>query len=387
MSAPVPQGPRIAITGGAGFLGWHLRCAIRMRGWPAPVVVDRAGFEDPVRLREALAGVDAVAHLAGVNRGPEAEVEAGNPMLARTLVAALQAAGPGSGRLHLLFANSTHGRDRDAVPAASLTPYGRSKRQAGAILGEWAASAAAAGAAYTDIRFPHLFGEHGRPFYNSAVATFCHQLASGETPRIIVDSEVELLHAQSACDHILDAIEARTEGALSPAGRRMPVSEALARLQAMHATYADGSLPRFDGDFDVDLFNTLRSYRFPLHYPGRIELRSDARGHLFEAVKTGHGGQCFASTTHPGIVRGNHFHRRKIERFLVAGGEATIRVRRLFTANAHAFAVRGDAPVYIDMPTLHTHDIRNTGQGELFTLFWSHEIFDPAAPDTYPEAV
>ena len=104
-------------------------------------------------------------------------------------------------------------------------------------------------------------------------------------------------------------------------------------------------------------------------------------------MKTGHGGQCFASTTHPGVVRGNHFHRRKVERFLVAGGEATIRVRRMFTTDAHAFEVRGDAPVYIDMPTLHTHDIRNTGQGELFTLFWSHEIFDPAAPDTYPEAV
>ena len=212
-------------------------------------------------------------------------------------------------------------------------------------------------------------------------------LATSDTPKIIVDSEVELLHAQSACDLMLEAIDAGTGGPLSPQGLRMPVSEALARLQAMHATYADGTLPRFDTAFDLDLFNTLRSYRFPLHYPGRIELRRDASGYLFEAVKTGHGGQCFASTTHPGVVRGNHFHRRKVERFLVAGGEATIRVRRMFTADAHAFEVRGDAPVYIDMPTLHTHDIRNTGQGELFTLFWSHEIFDPAAPDTYPEAV
>ena len=383
MNLAAPAGARVAITGGAGFLGWHLRCAIRMRGWPEPVVVERACFDDPARLRDALAGVEVVVHLAGINRGPEAEVEAGNPRLARLLVEALQATAAGRSRLHLLFSNSTHGRD-PSVPAASLTPYGRSKREANAILGEWAATT---GARYTDIRFPHLFGEHGRPFYNSAVATFCYQLATGDTPKIIVDSEVELLHAQSACDLMLEAIDAGTGGPLSPEGLRMPVSEALARLQAMHATYADGTLPRFDTAFDLDLFNTLRSYRFPLHYPGRIELRSDARGHLFEAVKTGHGGQCFASTTHPGVVRGNHFHRRKVERFLVAGGQATIRVRRMFTTDAHAFEVRGDAPVYIDMPTLHTHDIRNTGQGELFTLFWSHEIFDPAAPDTYPEAV
>jgi len=379
-----PAGPRIAITGGAGFLGWHLRCAIRMRGWLEPVVVDHACFDDPTRLRDALAGIEMVVHLAGVNRGPEAEVEAGNPRLARALVDALQASAGTRGRLHLLFSNSTHGRDQGDAPTASLTPYGRSKRQANAILGDWTASA---GARYTDIRFPHLFGEHGRPFYNSAVATFCHQLATGDTPKIIVDGEVELLHAQSACDLILDAIDAGTGGPLSPAGRRMPVSEALARLQAMHATYADGTLPRFETAFDIDLFNTLRSYRFPLHYPGRIELRSDARGHLFEAVKTGHGGQCFASTTHRGVVRGNHFHRHKIERFLVTAGEATIRVRRMFTTDTHAFEVRGDAPVYIDMPTLHTHDIRNTGHDDLFTLFWSHEIFDPAAPDTYPEAV
>ncbi|MFN9152447.1 MAG: NAD-dependent epimerase/dehydratase family protein, partial [bacterium] len=291
MNPAAPAGPRIAITGGAGFLGWHLRCAIRMRGWLEPVVVDHACFDDPTRLRDALAGIEMVVHLAGVNRGPEAEVEAGNPRLARALVDALQASTGTRGRLHLLFSNSTHGRDQGDAPTASLTPYGRSKRQANAILGDWAASA---GARYTDIRFPHLFGEHGRPFYNSAVATFCHQLATGDTPKIIVDGEVELLHAQSACDLILDAIDAGTGGPLSPPGRRMPVSEALARLRAMHATYADGTLPRFETAFDLDLFNTLRSYRFPLHYPGRIELRSDARGHLFEAVKTGHGGQCFA---------------------------------------------------------------------------------------------
>ncbi len=384
MNVTAGDAPQVAITGAAGFLGWHLRCALRMRGWPAPVLVDRSVFEDPHRLREALAGVEVIAHLAGVNRGPEAEVVAANPRLAQTLVDALAATAHTRQRLHLLFSDSTHGRDAGGAAQAPSTPYGRSKADAGAILGEWAARA---GARYTDIRFPHLFGEHGRPFYNSAVATFCHQLATGGTPQVTVDGEVELLHAQSACDLILDAVEAGTGGVLSPAGRRMRVSEALARLQAMHATYADGTLPRFDDPLDLDLFNTLRSFRFPLHYPGRIELRSDARGHLFEAVKTVHGGQCFASSTRPGVLRGSHFHRRKIERFLVASGEATIRVRRLFTDEVHAFDVRGDVPVFIDMPTLHTHDIRNTGQGELFTLFWSHEIFDPAAPDTYPEAV
>jgi len=387
MSEAPPYTPqrRIAITGAQGFLGWHLRCAIRMLGGLEVVDIDRAGFDDPARLRAALAGVDAVVHLAGVNRGTQDEVETGNPRLARALVDALRGCGAAP---HLVFANSTHSGDQAGASVGSattpLTPYGRSKREATAILGEWAATT---GAVFTDIRFPHLFGEGGRPFYNSAIATFCHQLAHDEAPKIGVDGEVELLHAQRACDLILEAIESGTGGPLSPLGEPMRVSEALDRLLSMHATYADGTLPRFDTALDLELFNTLRAFRFPSHYPIQPGWRSDARGRLFEAVKTGHGGQCFASWTHPGMVRGNHFHRRKIERFLVASGEALIRVRRLFSTEVHSFIVSGETPACIDMPTLHTHDIRNTGQGELFTLFWSHEIFDPSAPDTYFEAV
>jgi UDP-2-acetamido-2,6-beta-L-arabino-hexul-4-ose reductase len=375
---PVPR--RVAITGAAGFLGWHLRCALRMReGWVA-IPIDRATFSEPDRLRAAVADADAVVHLAGINRAPEAEVAAGNPALARTLVEALQGSGS---RAHLLYANSVHSRDPN-LPAASLSVYGRSKREAAGILGEWAARQ---GSPFTDIRFPHLFGEGGRPHYNSAIATFCHQLAEGEPPRITVDGEVELFHAQRACDLIVDAIEAGRSGPRSPDGERMRISEALARLQAMQADYATGTLPRFHTDLDLELFNTLRASRFPRHYPVALDWRSDARGRLFEAVKTHHGGQCFASWTEPGAVRGNHFHRRKIERFLVASGEALIRVRRLHDTGVHEFRVSGERPVFVDMPTLHTHDIRNVGTAPLFTLFWSHEIFDSAAPDTWSEPV
>ena len=93
------------------------------------------------------------------------------------------------------------------------------------------------------------------------------------------------------------------------------------------------------------------------------------------------------STTHPGITRGNHFHTRKIERFLVASGEAEICLRKLFSHEVIRFQVSGDAPCYVDMPTFHTHHITNTGQAELVTLFWANEIFDPADPDTFPEQV
>ena len=118
-----------------------------------------------------------------------------------------------------------------------------------------------------------------------------------------------------------------------------------------------------------------------------LDLRSDNRGSLFEAIKSEHGGQVFLSSTVPGATRGNHFHTRKIERFLVVAGEAEIRLRKLFTDSVDTFRVSGARPCFIDMPTFHTHSIQNVGNSEVITLFWANEIYDPANSDTYSEQV
>ena len=182
-------------------------------------------------------------------------------------------------------------------------------------------------------------------------------------------------------------IEVREVGRQRIEGTRIMVSAVLAQLQAIARQYADHIIPPLTSEFELDLFNTYRACLFPRHYPAHLSLRSDQRGELFEAVKSLHGGQCFLSTTRPGITRGNHYHHHKLERFLVVSGEALIRVRKLLTDDVAEFPVSGAAPAYVDMPALHTHSITNTGAGDLLTLFWSHEIFDPASPDTYPEAV
>jgi UDP-2-acetamido-2,6-beta-L-arabino-hexul-4-ose reductase len=135
------------------------------------------------------------------------------------------------------------------------------------------------------------------------------------------------------------------------------------------------------------LFNTYRSYLFPQEYPVGLDLKCDPRGELFEAVRGHSGGQTFMSFTRPGITRGNHYHRRKVERFLVVKGAARIRIRPMFRGVATEFLVSGATPVYIDMPTLHTHNITNVGDDDLLTLFWTNEIFDPSDPDTFAEQV
>lgn len=364
---------KIGVTGADGLIGWHQRAYLKAIGGHDVRLANRATFSQPERLVDFVAGLDAIIHLAGMNRGDEAEIESVNATLARQLVTACEQA---SVAPFMVYANSTH-EDRN-------TAYGRGKREAADTLRLWAEKS---GAGFANLILPHVFGEFGKPFYNSVVSTFCHQLARNETPQIITDGDLELLHVQDVVAHCLLVIHENRRGDIRMNGIGMKVSELLQRLTDMRDSYQAMVMPRLESRLDIHLFNTLRSYLFPDHYPVALTLHSDTRGSLFEVVKSGSGGQVFMSTTHPGITRGNHFHTRKVERFLVASGEAEIRLRKLFSNEVTSFMVSGDTPCYVDIPTFHTHHITNTGQSELVTLFWANEIFDPADSDTFPEPV
>jgi len=364
---------RVGVTGAAGLVGWHTRCFLSTQPDFEVVGCDRAQFADDEFMQGFVRDCDAIVHLAGMNRGEDIEIARTNAWLAERLVACLEQAGS---RPHLVYSSSVH-ESRD-------TAYGRSKKRAGDILQEWAGRT---GASCTVLVLPHVFGEAGKPFYNSVVSTFCYQLANDVAPTVHSDGELELLHAQDFARVALEAIRERKNGVRRIGGQPIRVLELLQRLQMMAECYRGMVVPSLDRSLDLRLFNTYRSYLFPSSYPRRFVQHQDARGSLFECVRTLHGGQCFVSTTRPGVTRGNHFHTRKFERFVVIGGEAVIRLRRLFDDTVHEFPVRGEEPVFIDMPTLHTHSIENTGPGELATLFWSHEFFDPADPDTFPAKV
>jgi len=368
------QDQRIAITGADGFLGWHLRCSMKIAGAPEPRQAVEADFQSVESLHQAIGPVDAVLHLAGMNRGPDEEVYETNLRLADTLTAALDHAGSAP---TILFANSTHSYNDSA--------FGRSKREASTRLAKWAASR---GSRYVDVILPHLFGEGGRPFYNSGFATFCHQLATGGEPQILQDGQVELFHAQRAALAFQALLAGGgASGSVRPEGSPMRISEALERLRAIHATYQVGIIPPLADPLALEFFNTYRSYLYPAQVPVSLLLRTDPRGSLFEAVKTQHGGQAFLSTTHPGITRGRHFHRQKVERFLVISGQAEIRVRRLFDDKVRVFPVSGETPCFIDIPTLQTHEKTKVGSQALLTQFWSHDNFKPSKPDTNTEPV
>jgi UDP-2-acetamido-2,6-beta-L-arabino-hexul-4-ose reductase len=364
---------RIGITGIRGLIGWHLHVFLSRREDLEIRGADRATFESPAALDAFVSGLDVVVHLAGMNRGPDAELESVNVALAAALAEACERAGATP---HVVFSSSTH-VERD-------TAYGRSKRAAAERLRAWAR---AHRGSLTTLIMPHVFGEFGKPFYNSVVSTFCHQLAHGEEPRILVDGALELVHTQRVAEEIADAFEARTDRDVRMEGDPIRTSELLDRLRTMASQYARNVIPDLRRPLDLRLFNTYRSYLFPQHYPVALEVHVDPRGGLFEAVRSLNAGQVFLSTTKPGITRGGHYHTRKVERFLVTRGTGVIRLRKMFEREVTEFHVSGSTPQYVDMPTFYTHDITNVGSDEMTTAFWAHEIFDPSDADTYSEPV
>ena len=358
--------------------GFHIRAHVRAN---RPTYELRAGgrdiFSNPAAMDEFLSDLDAVFHCAGKNRGDELEVEATNIALSNLLLNGIQRSGC---RPSIIYVNSTH-VERD-------TGYGRGKRVADEAL---LSRGKHLGCRVSNFIFPNVYGEFGRPFHNSVVSTFCHQLSVGETPRVLVDAELELLHAQDVAAKMLGWLEgAEFDGAAGSyrmTGNSMKVSSLLNVLQGLHKAYAGEVVPDLRTPFVRGLFNTLRSYLFEQCRMVQLNQHTDERGALFEALRCESGGQSFVSSTRTGGVRGNHYHLGKFERFLVVQGEAEILLRRIFSENLVTLRVSGVVPSVVDIPTFHAHAIRNTGPTELTTIFWTNEFFDPKNSDTYRELV
>jgi len=362
---------KVLVTGAGGFLGWHTRLRLHALTDHEVVPVGRAEWS---QLAALIGDVDAVLHLAGVNRADTSdEVERVNVALADDLATAIRSA---ERPIRVVYANS--------IQAANGTPYGRGKQRAADILRK---AGDDGGGHLVDVLLPNIFGEHGRPRYNSFIATFVEATVHDETPTIS-DNRVSLLHAQDAAQALMDGIET-PEASLFPRSEMHGVVEVWDLLREFHASYMPtGEIPNLSSKFRIDLFNTYRAALFPDHYPIGLTPHRDARGSFVETIRCRGGeGQTSVSTTAPGITRGDHYHLKKIERFAVVSGSATIELRRMFTNEVLTFPANGDQPAAVDMPIGWAHNITNTGEDVLITQFWSHELFRPEAPDTFPEPV
>lgn len=365
---------RIAITGGFGFLGWHVACRLRALHQIEPIRLGRAEFADPGLLVAKLSDVDSIIHIAGVNRADtDEEVEQGNIALAETLAQALTNI---SRPIDVAFANS--------IQADIDNHYGRGKKAAARIL---TAAVRGLGGRFADVLLPNIFGEHGRPHYNSFVATFAHEVAAGRIPNVTGDREIELLHAQDAAAALIEMLGTDVRDTVR--GELVRISRVLSLFDEFHALYGErGEIPDLSTPLRRNLFNTYRAASFPEMWPLSPQVHADNRGDLFETVRA-HGGtgMAFISTTLPGEKRGEHYHLHKVERFFVVMGEAEIQLRRLLHDEIVTFRLSGDKPSFVDLPTMWVHNIRNVGNTNLVTMFWADQLLAADNPDQYPETI
>lgn len=369
----------IGITGQNGFVGKHLYNTVSLfREEFQLIPFHKEYFENTTLLEQWTAQCDVIVHLAAMNRHPDPQfIHDTNVGLVHQLVAAMEKNGK---TRHVLFSSSTQ-EERDNL-------YGKSKKAGREALQQWAEKN---NACITGLIIPNVFGAYGKPYYNSVVATFCHQLCHNETPKIDVDGDMKLIYVQELVTEIIESVRLKRNVAAYPVPHtsECKVSELLALLENYKQAYFEkGIIPGLKNRFELNLLNTFRSYiNLKEYYPRHYQQHTDDRGKFVELVRLEQGGQVSYSTTKPGITRGNHFHTRKIERFSVIKGKALIQLRKYNTNELLNFELDGDQSSYVDMPIWFTHNIKNIGEEELLTVFWINEFYDPADPDTYFETV
>ncbi len=375
---------KVGITGQSGFVGTHVYNTLGL----LPDKYLRIPFDDNFfnnreRLIEFVTSCDVIVHLAAMNRHNDPELLYNtNISLVKKLIEACEYSNITP---HILFSSSTQ-EERDNL-------YGRSKKEGRELFENWAKRS---GARFTGLVIPNVFGPFGYPYYNSVVATFCHQLTHNETPKIETDGELKLIYVAELVDFLLNKIEVTVlndvdsiERCEVPYTSTIKVSDLLEKLKGFKELYFEnGMIPNLGNALDLNLFNTLLTYiDHKSFFPFHLKLNTDERGSFVETIKLNSGGQVSFSTTNPGITRGNHFHTRKAERFAVIKGKAIIEFRRIGTDKTFTFKLDGNNPSFVDMPVWFTHNITNVGTEEVYTIFWISEHFNPSDSDTFFEQV
>ncbi len=377
---------KIGITGQSGFIGTHLYNTLGL----FPDKFERIPFEDAffqqvIKLREFVRKCDAIVHLAAMNRHNNPEIiYLTNTGLVNQLITACELT---HSTPHILFSSSIQ-EEKDNL-------YGKSKKVGRLLLEQWADKNSSQ---FSGFIIPNVYGPFGNPYYNSVIATFCHQLTHKQQPKIVVDSGVKLIYVSQLVKHFIDRIEfiqtnhsndCVIEEITVPHTIKLKVSSLLKILESFKIDYFEnGEIPSLNTSFKRDLFATFLTYiDHADFFPFKLKLNTDDRGSFVETMKLHSGGQVSFSTTLPSITRGNHFHTRKLERFAVIKGKARIEIRRIGTDKVLSFELDGKEPSFVDMPNWFTHNITNIGEGELFTIFWINEHYDVNDPDTYFEKV
>lgn len=369
----MPSDTRIvAVTGANGFVGRNLVLRLTEQGFDVrPITRETA----PEAARAALGAADIVFHLAGANRPDDpAAFMRDNRDYAALVADAIRA----GGRRPLVLCSSS-------VKAEDRSDYGRSKRA-----GEEAMRALRGAATVVIYRLPNVFGKWARPDYNSAVATFCHNIAR-DLPIRIDDpaAPVALLHVDDLIDQWLAAVADPPAPGFADPHRvyHLRVGDVVTLIRAFAAGRMAGEVIAVGAGFERALYATFIAYLPETAFSYPLAAHVDPRGRFIEMLKTPASGQVSVVTAHPGITRGGHYHHAKVEKFLVVYGTALFRFRHVLSGATHEIRTSAEAPVVVETIPGWTHDITNIGLDMMVALVWANEVFDPVRPDTVAAAL
>lgn len=380
---------KILVTGAKGFVGRNLTAELRNiadgkdRTYPVNEEIEIYEYDidtDSALLDTYCKDCDFVFNLAGVNR-PENDSEfmQGNFGFASELLNTLKRH---KNTCPVMLSSSTQ--------AELDNLYGKSKKAGEDLFFDYSEQT---GAKVYVYRFPNVFGKWCRPNYNSAVATFCHNIAHGLPIRVNDRNHpMTLVYIDDVVNELINAMLSNPtyDGKFCRVAveHKITLGEIVDLLYSFKRSREDKSVPDVtEGGFSKKLYSTYLSYLPTDEFSYPLKMNVDERGSFTEILRTANNGQFSVNISKPGITKGQHWHHTKTEKFLVVSGTGVIRFRKIGSDEVIEYFVSGDKLEVVDIPTGYTHNIENLGKTDMVTFMWCNECFNPDKPDTFFEVV
>ncbi len=364
---------KILVTGAKGFIGKNLIAELRNRKYEELYEFDRD--TELSLLDQYTKDCDFVFHLAGINR-PQKEEEfmLGNFGFTSVLLDNLK---QNANTAPILITSS--------IQAELDNPYGKSKKAGEELLRNYAGETGSKALIY---RLPNVFGKWCRPNYNSAVATFCHSIANGLEIKVNDPSVVmNLVYIDDVITEFMNALEGN-ENRLNqfcavPVVHTITLGTIVELIYSFQESRKNLTVPDMKDEFTKKLYSTFLSYLPKDQFSYPLKMNVDQRGSFTEFIRTENRGQVSINISKPGIIKGNHWHHTKNEKFLVVSGKGMIQFRKIDSDEIISYPVSGEKLEVVDIPPGYTHNIINVGDTDMITVMWANEAFDPENPDTF----
>ncbi|EOU1491546.1 NAD-dependent epimerase/dehydratase family protein [Clostridium perfringens] len=363
---------KVLVTGAKGFIGKNLVSTLDREDKYEIICIDRENSKE--ELEKGVLNSDFIVHLAGINRPKnEEEFFEGNTGLTEEIIEILK---ENNKNTSILITSS--------IQADLDNAYGQSKKGAEEALIKYMADTK--GNVFI-FRLPNVFGKWCRPNYNSAIATFCHNIARREEVWISDPTkEMTLVYIDDVVRNIKNVID--NEKTYIPGYQNVDIEhkatlgEIVDLINSFKESRKSLMIPNMENELTKKLYSTYLSYLPEKDFSYPLKMNVDNRGSFTEFIKSKDRGQVSVNISKPGITKGNHWHDTKNEKFLVVSGEGVIRFRKVDSEEIIEYKVSGEKLEVVDIPVGYTHSIINTGERDMVTIMWVNEIFNQEKPDT-----